>query len=209
MTVDARLVPEPPPLDAALPWAQPSLETLALLSQRRSTKIIHLIEPGPTPAQLEALLRLAMRAPDHGKLAPWRFLVIEEEGRARAGEALARVIAGDPGVDEGRLVIERERFLRSPLCVTVISTAQPHPKIPEWEQQLSAGVVCFQLLLAAHAMGYGGCWLTGWACYDARARSSLGLIDHERIAGFIHLGSADRPAEERPRPSLEGRVSRF
>ena len=181
-----------------------SAETLALLARRRSTKVVHFSEPGPTGAELDALLRLAARVPDHGKLGPWRFLVIEGEGRRRAGEALAGISAGAQSAE-----IARNTFLRAPVCAMVVSTAQPHAKIPEWEQQLSAGAVCYALLIAAHAMGYGGCWLTGWACYDEKARAALGLSPHERIAGFIHLGTPTESPTERVRADWRERVSRF
>lgn len=201
----------PPSLAENAPAAasRPSEETLALLAERRSTKLMLLEEPGPTPAQLDALLRLAARAPDHGKLGPWRFLIIDEDGRARAGEALANAIEGDDGVDPDRLAFERRRFLQAPVAVVVVSTAQAHPKIPEWEQQLSAGAVCFGLLLAAHAMGFAGCWLTEWMAYDPRGRAALGLAEHERIAGIVYLGTASAPVTERQRPDYASRVSRF
>jgi nitroreductase len=182
---------------------------LALLARRRSLKLVFFSEPGPDAEQLATLLRLAARVPDHGKLGPWRFAIIEGEARKRLSENLADVIAEDPGVDADRLDIERKRFLHAPVCVMVVSTAAPHPKIPEWEQVLSAGAVCFNLLVAAHAMGYAGLWITEWPAYDERARAMLGLKDGERIAGFIHLGTAARPAIERARVNFESRVTRL
>jgi nitroreductase len=185
-----------------------SAETLALLARRRSTKIIHLAEPGPSSADIDALLALATRVPDHGKLGPWRFVVIEQSGRARAGEALAQVLQGE-AADQASLDIARATFLRAPVCVMLVSTAAPHAKIPEWEQQLSSGAVGFALLLAAHAMGFGGCWLTGWPCYNPRARAALGLAEHERIAGFVHLGTATETPSERVRADPAARITRF
>ena len=185
-----------------------SAETLELLAKRRSTKIAHLGAPGPTRAELESLLRLAVRVPDHGKLAPWRFLILEGAGRARAGAALAAIKATD-GAGEEEQAQERTRFERAPVAVAVISRAAPHAKIPEWEQQLSAGALCYNLLLAAHAAGFAGCWLTEWPAYDARARAALGLAEHERIAGFVYLGTEREPATERPRPALEGLLAWF
>lgn len=197
-------LPTPPrendPLNAALE----SAETLTLLAHRRSTKIIHFAAPSPSGAEIDALIALAARVPDHGKLGPWRFVVIEGEARARAGEALAGVCADEPSAD-----IARNTFARAPVCVMVVSTAAPHTKIPEWEQILSAGAVCFALLIAAHAMGYGGCWLTGWPAYDTRARAALGLTEGERIAGFIYLGNATETPTERVRADVSARVSRF
>lgn len=186
-----------------------SAETLTLLARRRSTKVVHFTDQGPTSAEIDALLALAARVPDHGKLGPWRFVVIEGHARAHAGEALAQAIANDEGVDESRRAAARETFLRAPVCVMVVSTAAPHPKIPEWEQQLSAGAACFALLLGAHAMGYGGCWLTGWPAYVARARAALGVAEGERVAGFIHLGVAREAPTERVRADWAARVSRF
>lgn len=188
------------PANAALE----SAETLRLLAHRRSTKVVHFSEPGPSGAEIDALIALAARVPDHGKLGPWRFVVIEGEGRARAGEALAGVCA-----DEASAEIARNTFLRAPVCVMVISTAAPHPKIPEWEQILSAGAACFALLIAAHAAGYAGCWLTGWPAYDARARAALGLAERERVAGFIHLGAPTETPTERVRADVGARISRF
>lgn len=186
-----------------------SAETLALLAQRRSSKVMHMIEPAPTSAEIDALIGIASRVPDHGKLGPWRFVVFEGDARARAGENLAKVIAHDAGVDQARLDHTRALLLRAPACVMVVSTAAPHPKIPEWEQQLSAGAACFSLLVAAHAMGYAGCWLTEWPAYDARARAALGLAEHERIAGVVYLGTPREPAIERVRADVSTRISRY
>lgn len=189
--------------------ARESAETLALLAQRRSSKVMHLAEPGPSSAEIDALIALAARVPDHGKLGPWRFVVIEGDARARAGVALERVITDDEGVDNMRRDHVRGIFLRAPLAVMVVSSVVPHPKIPEWEQQLSSAAACFSLLIGAHALGYGGCWLTEWPAYDARARAALGLAEHERIAGFVYLGSPREAPVERVRADVSTRISRF
>ena len=186
-----------------------SAETLKLLAQRRSTKIVLFGEPGPSSEEIDKLLHLAAHVPDHGKLGPWRFVVISGEGRGRAGDALAKVLEADADADEMQLSAAREMFLRAPACVAVVSAAAPHPKIPEWEQQLSAGAVCFALLVSAHAMGYAGCWLTGWAAYDARARAALGLKASERIAGFIYLGTTTQQPTERVRADAQSRITRY
>lgn len=210
MTIDIAGLPAAPAENQLLPAAQPSLETLALLARRRSTPIALMGEPGPSEAEIDALIRLAARAPDHGKLGPWRFLVLAGEGRDRAGALMADLIAArDPRADEARLAGERARFARAPVVITVISTAAPHAKIPEWEQLLSAGAVSYQLVLAAHAMGYAGAWLTEWPAYDAQAREALGLAPHERVAGFVYLGTAKGEVMERFRPDIAPRVSRF
>lgn len=183
---------------------------LAILARRRSTKVIHFKEPGPSAEQLTTLLGLAARVPDHGKLGPWRFVIIEGEGRVRAGETLAQALQQtQQQADETSLQLARNTFLRAPVCVMVVSAAVANTKIPEWEQHLSSGAVCFALLLAAHAMGYGGCWLTGWPVYNAHARMGLGLEEHEQIAGFIHLGTATEAPTERTRADFRSRVSRF
>jgi nitroreductase len=209
MALDPSIIPPSPRENEPAVAARESPETLALLARRRSTKIGHLSEPGPTGAALEALIALAARVPDHGKLGPWRFIVIEGDARARAGVSLARVIEGDAGVDQSQISFSRGLFLRAPTCVIVVSTAAPNPKIPEWEQLLSSGAVCFSLLVSAHALGYAGCWLTEWPTYDARARTALGLTEHERIAGFVYLGSAREATTERVRPDVGSRISRF
>lgn len=209
MPLDPSAIPPPPSENEPAIAAGESAETLGLLARRRSAKLMLLGEPAPSAAQLDALIALAARVPDHGKLGPWRFVVIEGEARARAGEKLAATIALDDGVDQARLDFVRGHFLRAPACVMVVSTAGPHKKIPEWEQLLSAGAVCFSLLVGAHAMGFAGCWLTEWPTYDARARAALGLSEQERIAGFIYLGVPVGAVAERVRPDIASRVIRF
>jgi nitroreductase len=187
----------------------PNAETLALLARRRSTKNGQLSEPGPSDAELDALLHLAARVPDHVKLGPWRFVIVSGDARVRAGEKLAEVIANDAGVDAMRLNAARTLLSRAPTCVMVVSSPVESIKAPDWEQQLSAAAACFQLLLSAHALGYAGCWLTEWPTYDARARAALGLSEREQIAGFIYLGTAREPATERFRADVAPRISRF
>lgn len=209
MVLPLSTIPAAPREGESANGAFESAETLHLLARRRSSKVMHLVEPAPTSAEIDALIELAARVPDHGKLGPWRFVVFEGDARARAGEVLAQTIAGDPGVDESRLSHTRGLLQRAPACVMVVSTAAPHAKIPEWEQQLSAGAACFSLLLAAHALGYGGCWLTEWPAYDARARAALGLAEHERIAGIVYLGTPKETPTERVRADAASRISRF
>lgn len=209
MPLSLSAIPERPRENEPANAINESPETLALLARRRSTKIAHLSEPGPSAAELDALLHLAARVPDHGKLGPWRFVIIADEARARAGEKLAQVIANDAGVDEMRLSAARTLLTRAPVCVMVVSSPVELIKVPEWEQQLSAAAACFQLLLSAHALGYAGCWLTEWPAYDARARAALGLARHEQIAGFIYLGTAREPATERFRADVTPRISKF
>lgn len=186
-----------------------SAETLALLARRRSTKLMGLSEPAPSADEIDALINLAARVPDHGKLGPWRFVVIDGNARDRAGAALEQVIRNDEGVDDARREFVRGWFKRAPSCVMVISSPRPSPKVPEWEQILSAGAVCFNLLLAAHALGYAGSWLTEWPTFDERARTALGLSTEERIAGFVYLGTPTMGAAERVRADVSSRISRF
>lgn len=209
MPLPTSVIPQPPREGEPAVASRESAETLALMALRRSTKIAHFVEPGPIGEEIDALIRVATRVPDHGKLGPWRFVIMERDGRARAGDAIADVIANDKGVDEVRLTAARNQFQRAPAVIMVISTAAPHPKIPEWEQQLSAGAVCMSLLIAAHALGYAGCWLTEWPAYDARVRAALGVADHERVAGFVYLGTAREQPTERVRADARTRITRF
>ncbi|MBZ6075505.1 nitroreductase family protein [Microvirga puerhi] len=185
-------------------------ESLARLQQRRSVPARWLAAPGPSPAEIDTLLTVAARVPDHGKLIPWRFIMIEGEGRHRLGDALARAFKADqPDADAEKVDAERGRFTHAPLVVAVVSRVTPHVKIPDWEQILSAGAVCMNLLNAATAMGYGAVWLTGWAAFDRRVLDALGLSPEERIAGFIHIGTATENPTDRARPELADIVTRF
>lgn len=185
-------------------------DALELLKIRRSVKPMELGGPGPSAAEIDTLLTIAARVPDHGKLAPWRFIVFEGDARAAAGETIAAVFRethADATPDQ--IAFERKRLARAPLVIAVVSRASPHVKIPEWEQQLSAGAASMSLVLAAHAMGYAASWITEWYAYDRRVLEALGLEDFERIAGFVHIGRPANPPEERERPKLGDIVSRF
>jgi nitroreductase len=180
-----------------------SASTAALrhLFDRRSTPSRLLGEPGPTDEQLSAMLAAAVHVPDHGRLTPWRFLRIAGPARARLGDLLARrQLERDPQAPAAVVEKDRGRFSHAPLVLGVVASLTPGHKIPEQEQLLSAGCVCFSLLQAAAALGFGAQWLTGWAAYDPAIGAALGLGPHERIAGFIHIGRAAEPAPERPRP---------
>jgi nitroreductase len=184
--------------------------TIDLLSVRRSVGPNFLAGPGPSPTQLDTLLRIASRVPDHGKLAPWRFIVFEGAARDKAGELIARLfVEANPGSDESRIAAERGRLSRAPLVIGVVSRAAAHPKIPDWEQVLSAGAVCMNLVTAASAQGFSASWLTEWYAYDRRVLAALGLSPQERMAGFVHVGTATSPSPDRPRPPLEQIVTRF
>lgn len=202
MSIDPARIPPPPAENEVVNSACESLETLALLARRRSTKIARFVGPGPDDAQIDALLRLAARVPDHGKLGPWRFVVFAGAGRERGGAALAKAAPERGEIATGF-------FMRAPACVMVVSSAKPHPKIPEWEQTLSSAAVCQQLLIASHAMGFAGIWITEWPTFEPKARAALGLSETEQIAGFIFMGTAADPAMERARPYYKERVTRF
>ncbi len=185
-------------------------DALQLLKTRRSVKPIELGRPGPSPAELETLLTIAARVPDHGKLAPWRFIVFEGDARLAAGDKIAAVFhAGRADATPDQIEFERKRLARAPLVVAVVSRATPHVKIPEWEQQLSAGAAAMNLVNAAYALDYAASWITEWYAYDRRVLDALGLAPHERIAGFVHIGRPAKPPEERDRPKLADIVSRY
>lgn len=174
------------------------------LASRRTVPSINLSEPAPDDATLSAMLRVAARVPDHGKLAPWRFIVFSKDQGALIGERLeALYIADHPEADAQRLEQERNRFQRAPLVVGVVSAAKGHPKIPIWEQELSAGAVCLNLIHAAHARGFNAQWLTEWYAYHEEASRLLGAQAGERFAGFVHIGTPTITPTDRARPDVE------
>ena len=184
--------------------------TLGLLLTRRSGSAKRMTEPGPSAEQLRQILAAGMRAPDHGKLAPWRFILFEGEARRLAGAAIAAAYRVKyPDARPEHVDAERDRLLRAPLVIAVVSRAGPHAKIPEWEQVLSAGAAAMALVVAAHALGYGANWITEWYAYDRGVLDAFGLKPHERIAGFIHIGRPPHPPEDRPRPALDDIAVRF
>jgi nitroreductase len=185
--------------------------TLRLLETRRSASAKAMTGPGPVDEQLTRLLNIAARVPDHGKLTPWRFMVFEGDGRARAGKIVAeRYRELHPAHGEETLEVQRSMFSRAPCVVAVVSAATTqHPKIPEWEQLLSAGAVCQNLLTAATAMGLGAQWISGWFSYDRHVLTAFGLADNERIAGFIYIGTPTQLQEDRPRPEAASITTRF
>jgi len=185
-------------------------DALKLLTTRRSFKPVELAGPAPSAAEVDQLLTVASRVPDHGKLAPWRFIVFEGHARLAAGDAIAKAYAAKyPQAKPEHVEAERNRLTRAPLVVAVVSRAAPHVKIPEWEQVLSAGAAAMNLVLAAHALGYGASWITEWYAYDRGVLDSFGLAPNERIAGFVHIGRPPGPPEDRPRPPLSEIASRF
>jgi len=177
------------------------MDPLDPLLARRSTPSRLLAEPAPDDAQLLRMLRAAVHVPDHGRLAPWRFIRVRGAQRHALGEVLARrSLERDPGATPAVVEKDRARFSQAPLVVVVVARLTPGHKIPEQEQLLSGGAVCLALLQAADALGFGAQWLTGWPAYDAVVSAVLGLAEHERVLGFVHIGSAAAPAPERERP---------
>ncbi len=187
------------------------MDSLDFLNARRSTPARQLGEPGPDAAQLDQLLTAAIRVPDHGKLTPWRLLLIRGEARARLGERLAEIHRRkEPDIADSALTKDRERYSFAPAIVAVIARIDAqHAKIPQQEQLLSAGCVAYNLLLGAQALGFGAQWLTGWAAYDADVGALLGLSAQERIVSFVHIGTAREAAPERTRPALADVVSEW
>jgi nitroreductase len=177
---------------------------------RRSGKPRDMVAPGPTPDQMRAILGAAQRVPDHGKLAPWRFVVVGADQRAVLAALLTSVYRTEKP-DAGRLEIEAmEQFAhQAPSLVVVLSTPVVGSKIPLWEQQLSSGAACMQLLNAVHAQGFVGGWLTGWACYNDEVKAAFGGRDGDAIAGFIFIGTPSRDLDERPRPDYDAIVSHW
>ena len=179
------------------------IKLIDYLSTRRSIPAFQMSEPGPSKGEVEEMLTLASRVPDHGKLAPWRFIVYRGEERRRISEELAVIAMGDkPDLSEEMVKVENTRLTRAPVVVAVVSKAAPHFKIPEWEQVMSAGAVCLNLVMAANAHGFASNWLTEWYAFDQRAYAILGVNEGEKIAGFIHIGTPTVPPTERPRPEL-------
>lgn len=178
-------------------------DALAVLDARRSVPARQLGEPGPDEATLLRMLQSAVRVPDHGKRVPFRFVRIAGAARHSLGEALvARALQRNPTAGDGALEKDRNRFAHAPLVLAVVAILDTSDeKIPEQERLLSAGSVCFALLQAAQASGFGATWLTGWPAYDPAVHSLLGLGPQERIAGFIHIGTPKLESPERERPA--------
>jgi len=174
---------------------------LRLLQTRRSALAKAMGGPGPNSEQIDQLLEMAVRVPDHGKLNPWRFILFEGEARAKAGGALAKRWRqlhpdhGDETVEQ-----QRQTFLRAPLVIAVVSSVVDSNKVPNWEQEMSAGALCQNLLLGATAMGFGCQWISGWCAFDDQVLEAFGLEQHEKIAGYIYVGTASEELGDRPRP---------
>ncbi len=174
------------------------------LAKRRSVVANNLGEPGPSEPELREILQIGARVPDHKKLVPWRFILFQGQARARFGELLAATTQlREPDASSVRLETEANRFLRAPVIIAVISRFNNTKAVPEWEQTLSAGAVCQNLLIAAGGFGYSAQWLTEWYTYDPEILKALKLRDQEQIAGFVYIGTAKEPPKERDRPNLD------
>lgn len=193
------------------------MDLLQTLLTRRSPALPSLREPGPTPEQLTTILTIAARVPDHGKLAPWRFIVIEGDARNRLGAVIgsiwtaknAALQAESPAAFAQGLTKWSSQLASAPVVVAVVSSPKPNPKIPEWEQLLSCGACCMNLLLGAKAVGFGAVWLTEWYAWEAKVQAELALAAHEKIAGFIHIGTQSEQREDRDRPNMASIITRF
>lgn len=196
--------PPPPEFGTPLP-VEAAPEVLAFLRRRRSTSAVTLAEPAPSPAEVEELIRLSTRVPDHGKLAPWRFVLLEGADKAAFAQRLDQLAQarGDQAA-----AAKLAKLKTPPLAIAVVAAPRA-AAIPEWEQLLSAGAVCTNLAYAALAMGYGANWITDWYAYDPEACAVLGLQPNEKVAGFILLGTPREPPLERERPDPAALTSRW
>lgn len=185
-------------------------DALNLLLTRRTVPSAFLSGPGPSDEQVETLLTAAMRVPDHGKLAPWRFVALDEAAIALIVPQFRTIRLDEaPDAEVENLDKQLDAFAKAPLCLVVVGRARPHPKIPVWEQQLSIGASTMNLMIAAHALGFSAQWLTGWMCESHAAKELLGVSGEESIAGFVHIGTPSVPPTERPRPSLADHLVRW
>lgn len=188
------------------------MDLKSYMATRRTIPSVQLAQPAPDDATLGEMLALASRTPDHGKLAPWRFIVVRGESQHKLGAlSLERAIA--TAADAGRELTQPEKdkaanaFSNAPLVVVVVSTAGEHPKIPQWEQELAVGATCMNLIHAANAHGFKAQWLTGWQSTDQPFTEKLGLSGSEKVAGFFHIGTPQEEPFERPRPNVDDLTS--
>ena len=184
---------------------QPSVEVLDRLFHRRSAPAPTLIAPGPSSDEIDLLIEIGLRVPDHGKIGPWRIVRFTPEAKAKLVDKLTALAETQPEPKKAQGALQKLSIPPEALMV-VSSPIQPH-KIPLWEQQLSAAAVCQTLLIAAGALGYGANWITDWYAYDAKAKAILGLSDAENVAGFIYLGTPSEAPLERDRPDYASRIS--
>ena len=205
-----RIFPTAPPLGTAMLPARSSIEARQLIALRRSTSKRGLTEPGPSREAIDDLLTVAARVPDHRRLAPWRFLVFEGQARDAFNQRAVEIQKQeDPDATETMLADTAGYFSRAPVVVAVISSPDVSHKTPVWEQELSCGALCQNLLLAANASGWAGCWLTEWIAFSDGINSLLELQEHERIAGYFYFGTAKENPQERLRPEISSKIRRW
>lgn len=205
-----QIFPPAPPLGTPMLACRPSAEARTLLALRRSTSKRGLTEPGPSPEAIDDLLTVAARVPDHRRLAPWRFLVFEGDARETFNRHAVDIQKQeDPEASEVMLADTASYFTRAPVVIAAISSPDPTHKTPVWEQELSCGALCQNLLLAANASGWAGCWLTEWIAFSPGIARLLNLSEPERIAGFFYLGTATELPQERMRPDVAEKVQRW
>lgn len=193
-----------PQEDQVFEQIAPNQALIDALLSRRSTKIIDLADGNaPNDKEIAEIIKVATRVPDHGKIAPWRFVIIKDENREKLGVKLANLAkAKNPNMDDAQYEMEKTKFLRAPLILALVNRPQSHPKVPIWEQELSAGALGFSLLLTLHGFGYGACWLSEWPMFDEEAAEIIGAQENERIAGLFYVGTTITKPTERPRPEL-------
>jgi len=197
------------PAPFPLPSENEAVKTF--LKNRRSNSAKAMTGPGPNPDELNEMLKIAARVPDHRKLAPWRFILFQGDARAKFGKTLGRVFKQDnPDMPDDRVQFEADRFLRAPLVVGIVSSPKDCTRgTPEWEQRLSSGIVCYNLCLAAQTMGFGANWLTEWYAYHGDVLSELGLTAGEKISGFVYIGQAASQSLPRPRPEIAKLIKNY
>lgn len=193
-----------PELDDIIPAPTAQPEVTDFLKNRRSNLAKLMDGPGPDEDTLSDILNIAARVPDHRKLAPWRFIIFTGKARADFGHMIARVFAEqNPDMPLDKTLFESARLMRAPTVVAVISSPKDCIRgTPEWEQVLSSGAVCFNMLLAAQSMGFAAQWLTEWFSYDDTIRQKMGLSPCEKVAGFMYIGQVSTPTRERVRPDV-------
>ena len=185
-------------------------DTIDFLTTRRSTVARMMDGPGPGGEDLKRIMEAGMRVPDHGRLTPWRFIVIRGDAREKLGDVIAEAYKkNNPDAIEEQVEIEQERLTRAPVVIAVVSRVQKEHKIPEWEQILSSGAACQTMLIAAQSMGYAAQWLTEWYAYDANVKQAIGAESGDEIAGFLYLGNGTGELSDRARPAYDDIVSEW
>jgi len=185
-------------------------DTIDFLTTRRSTVARMIDGPGPGDEDLKRIMEAGMRVPDHGRLTPWRFIVIRGDAREKLGDVIAEAYKkNNPDAIEEQVEIEQERLTRAPVVIAVVSRVQKEHKIPEWEQILSSGAACQTMLIAAQSMGYAAQWLTEWYAYDANVKQAIGAESGDEIAGFLYLGNGTGELSDRARPAYDDIVSEW